>query len=125
MRHTIIGMLGAAAAAFSLSAAAHHSFAVWDMAQNIEFEGVVDTVKLRNPHMAMTLAVTNPDGSKRIINFTEGAPANMLVRRGLTPEMIAPGQKIKTIAAPRHDDPNVFFLKSIILPDGTEFRSVN
>ena len=77
MRHTIIGMLGAAVAVFSLSATAHHSFAVWDMAQNIEFEGVVDTVKLRNPHMAMTLAVINPDGSKRIINFTEGAPARL------------------------------------------------
>jgi uncharacterized protein DUF6152 len=125
MKRTISGLLGAGIAVFSLAAAAHHSFAVWDMTQNVPFEGVVDTVKLRNPHMAMTLTTTQADGTKKTINFTEGAPANMLVRKGLTPDMIAPGQKIKAIGAPRRDNPDEYFLKTIILEDGREFASLN
>ena len=108
----------------ALPAAAHHSFAIYDMSQNIEFEGVVDVVKLRNPHMAMTLVQTKADGSKETINFVEGAPANMLVRMGLDPAVIAPGQEITAIGAPRRDDPTSFFLKAIILKDGTKFVSV-
>jgi hypothetical protein len=114
-----IGIAGAAA-----PAAAHHSFAIYDMQQNVEFDGVIETVKFRNPHMAMTLTVTNEKGEKQTIDFVEGAPANMLARLGLTPGLIEPGQAIKAIGAPRRDDPNAWFLKAIILPDGTRFNAL-
>jgi hypothetical protein len=118
-------IIAAALAAFALPAAGHHSFAIYDMSQSIEFEGVVETVKMRNPHMALTLVTTQSDGSKRTINFVEGAPANMIVRMGLDPADIAPGKTIKTIGAPRRDDPNAFFLKAIILPDGKQYSIIN
>jgi hypothetical protein len=121
MTRTFIALLSAALA---LPALAHHSFAIYDMAQNIEFKGVVATLKFRNPHMAMTLTHTKPDGSSETINFVEGAPANMLVRMGLDPAVIAPGEEITAIGAPRRDDPKSFFLKAIILKDGTKFVSV-
>jgi len=124
MKRTITALFAAALAALAWPAAAHHSFAVYDMTQSIEFKGVVETVKFRNPHMAMTLIHTKPDGTKETINFVEGAPANMLVRMGLDPAVIAPGQEITAIGAPRRDDPNAYFLKSIILKDGTKFVSV-
>ena len=55
-------------AAVALPATAHHSFAIYDMSQNIEFEGVVESVKMRNPHMALTLTVKQPDGSDRTVH---------------------------------------------------------
>lgn len=116
--------LAALGATLSVAALAHHSFAIYDMAQNVEFKGVVDTVKLRNPHMSMTLTATDANGETQIINFVEGAPANMLVRLGLTPDMVKPGQEITAIGAPRRDDPNAWFLKVIILPDGTTFNTL-
>lgn len=125
MRTSLVGLLAATCTILALPAAAHHSFAVYDMSQNLEFEGVVETVKLRNPHMALTLVQTNADGSKQTINFVEGAPANMIVRLGLKPEDIAPGKKIKAIGAPRRDNPNELFLKAIILPDGQKFSVIN
>jgi hypothetical protein len=117
-------LLGIAFAACALPAAAHHSFAIYDMQQNVEFHGVVDTVKFRNPHMAMTLTVTDDNGVKRTINFVEGAPANMLARLGLRPEHIEPGQEITAIGAPRHDNPDAWFLKVVVLADGTRFNSL-
>jgi hypothetical protein len=124
MKKRLNGFLVAALAAIALPAAAHHSFAIYDMTQNIEFDGVVETLKMRNPHMAMTLTVTNPDGTKKTINFVEGAPANMIVRMGLNPADVAVGKPIKAIGAPRKDDANAYFLKAIILPDGRKYVSV-
>ena len=124
MKRTIISLFGTVLAALAVPAAAHHSFAIYDMTQNIEFKGVVETLKFRNPHMAMTLTHKKPDGTTETINFVEGAPANMLVRMGLDPAVIAPGQEITAIGAPRKDDPNSYFLKAIILKDGTRFQSV-
>jgi hypothetical protein len=72
----------------------------------------------------MTLVVTNDKGQTETINFVEGAPANMLARLGLRPEAIKPGQTITAIGAPRHDDPNAYLLKSIILSDGTQFNTL-
>jgi Family of unknown function (DUF6152) len=124
MHTRLLACLAIACATIAFPAAAHHSFAVWDMSKSIEFEGVVETVKLRNPHMAMTLVQTKPDGTKETINFTEGAPANMIVRMGLKPEDIAPGKKIKAIGAPRRDNAAEYFLKAIILPDGRKITAV-
>ena len=119
-----IAAIGAAIAVAAVPAAAHHSFAIYDMQQNVEFHGVVDTVKFRNPHMAMTLKVKDADGQERVVEFVEGAPANMLARLGLRPEMIPPGAEITAIGAPRHDNPDAWFLKVVVLADGTRFNSL-
>jgi len=118
------GLVCAALLTVSAPAFAHHSFAVWDLQQNIEFEGVVDTLNFRNPHMSMTLIQTKPNGEQEKIEFTEGAPANMMIRLGLKPDMIKPGTKIKAIGSPRKDNPNVYFLKTVILEDGTAFSAM-
>jgi hypothetical protein len=124
MKRLVSVYLGAAIAVGSVPAAAHHSFAIYDMQQDVEFHGVIETVKLRNPHMAMTLTVTTESGEKKTIDFVEGAPANMLARLGLRPEMIPVGQEITAIGAPRRDNPDAWFLKAIILPDGTRFNAL-
>jgi hypothetical protein len=118
-------LAAAALAAFVLPATAHHSFAIYDMDQSIAFDGVVETLKLRNPHIALTLTVTKDDGTQGTVRFIEGAPANMIVRMGLDPADIAVGKPIKAIGAPLRDDPNAYFLKAIILPDGRRFTFVN
>jgi hypothetical protein len=113
----------ASAVAFGMSMPAwgHHSFAVYDFDQQIPFEGVVATLSFKNPHIAMTLTHTRPDGSSETIDFVEGAPANMAVRGGLTPDMIKPGTRVTAICSPRRDNPNACFLRHIRLADGREF----
>ena len=103
-----LASLGVALAAMAAPAAAHHSFAIYDMQQNVEFKGVVDTVKFRNPHMAMTLKVKDASGREKTVEFVEGALANMLARIGLRPEMIAPGTEITAIGALSHVVLNYF-----------------
>jgi Family of unknown function (DUF6152) len=102
---------------------AHHSFAVFDFQQQIPFEGVVESVKFRNPHIELVLKSKSADGSEKLVHFIEGAPANMLVRNGIRPEHVAPGQHLKTFGSPLIADPEKFFLRVIILDDGTEYRN--
>lgn len=104
-------------------ASAHHSFAIYDMESEFTFEGTVETLRFRNPHMSLTLRESK-DGKERIVNFVEGAPANMLVRMGFDPAHIQPGQRIKAIGSPRRDNPEAYFLKTIILEDGTRFDTL-
>jgi len=106
------------------AARAHHSFAVYDFTQQIEFVGTVDTLNFKNPHIAMTLRVTDEDGESVVIDFIEGAPANMLARNGLRPDMIAPGTKITAVGSPLIEDPSKYFLRNVILEDGREFVAV-
>ena len=125
MKERWIGLLVAALAAAALPATAHHSIASYDIDQNIHFDGIVATLKMSNPHIALTLTVTKDDGTTGTISFVEGAPANMIVRMGLRPADIAPGKAIKAIGAPLRDDPNAYFLKAIILPNGQRFTFVD
>ena len=115
----------AALVAAALPATAHHSVAIYDMDQSIHFDGVVATLTLSNPHLALTLTVVKDDGTTGTIDFIEGAPAAMLVRLGLDPADIAVGKPIKAIGAPLHEDPNAYFLKAIILPSGRRFTFVD
>ena len=113
--------LPAPLAALALPAAAHHSLAAYDVDQSIHFDGVVATLRLENPHIALTLTVTKGDGTQGTVTFVEGAPAGRIAQMGLTAEDLAIGKPIKAIGAPRRDDPNLYYLKTIILPDGRRF----
>jgi hypothetical protein len=103
-------------------AGAHHSFAVYDFETQVTFEGVVDTLSFRNPHITMTLTRVLPNGEKETINFVEGAPANMVARDGLLPDMIKPGTAVTVVGSPRKDDPDAYFLRRLRLADGKEWR---
>ena len=105
----------------SVQTFAHHSFAVFDFETQIPFEGTVETLTFRNPHIAMTLKTVDENGDEIIINFIEGAPAHMLARSGLRPKMIAPGTKITAVGSPLNDDPTKFFLRLIRLESGEEY----
>lgn len=105
----------------ALNLHAHHSFAVYDFETQIPFEGVVTELKFRNPHIAMKLTVTNEGGEQETINFIEGAPANMLVRIGLRPDMIKVGTKLTAYGSPKKEDPSVYFLRKVVLENGEEY----
>ncbi len=67
-------LLLAACAALPVSLLAHHSFAIFDFQTQIPFEGTVETVKFRNPHIEKTLKSVDAEGKELIVHFVEGAP---------------------------------------------------
>jgi hypothetical protein len=109
---------------FSLPLLAHHSFAVYDFDIRIEFNGEVNALQFRNPHISMILDHHEENGDISEITFIEGAPANMLVRNGLRPDMISKGTRITVIGSPLRTDPTKFFIQRIILEDGSIFNTI-
>ena len=123
MFKTLYSLLFISTAFLSIQAVAHHSFAIYDFETQIPFDGVVESVKFRNPHIEMTLKVINQDGQEETIHFIEGAPANMMVRNGIRPEMMSPGSRVHAVGSPLIEDPSKFFLRAIRTEDGTEYSN--
>jgi hypothetical protein len=109
-------------ALLALPVLAHHSFAIYDFNTMIPYEGVVEELDFRNPHITMKLRTTDENGNEQIINFIEGPPANMLARQGLKPDMVKVGTRITAVASPLHEDKTKFFLRIIRLENGNEYQ---
>jgi hypothetical protein len=108
---------------FATQLTAHHSFAIYDFETQLPFDGVVETLKFRNPHISMTLKVINENGEEVIVDFIEGAPANMMVRNGIKPDQMKPGSKVHAVGSPLIENPSKFFLRSIRTEDGSEYSN--
>ena len=123
MKKIINNMVLLAALLVPFQVLGHHSFAIYDFETQVPFDGVVDTIKFRNPHIEMTMKIINDQGNEEIVHFIEGAPANMMVRNGIKPDMLKPGSKIHAVGSPLLEDPTKYFLRSIRTEDGTEYSN--
>lgn len=82
---------------------AHHSFpGAYDARRALVMEGVVSEFLFRNPHTFILLDVTDAGG-----NVTTWAvdmpPAMALVRGGITPETVQPGDELMVLCSPSRD----------------------
>jgi hypothetical protein len=76
-------------------ALAHHSAATeFDPNDTVSLEGVVVDVEWKNPHIWFYVDVTNEAGEVTTWGFT-GSPPGMLMRRGITQDVLVIGAEIK------------------------------
>jgi len=112
-----------AALALSLSAIgtafAHHSAAMYDFTKNVWVQGVVKDIRVINPHMSLTLIVSEGSGKARDIAF-EGHSVNNFYRAGWRPNMVRVGDKIKVRYNPRKDGLDGGFVNGFVTADGRE-----
>ena len=123
MNKLIINSIFVITCLFTTQLTAHHSFAIYDFETQVPFDGIVETLKFRNPHIQMTLKVINENGEEVIVDFIEGAPANMMVRNGIKPDQMKQGSKVHAVGSPLIEDPSKFFLRSIRTEDGLEYSN--
>jgi hypothetical protein len=94
-------LAGLALAATSGVAAAHHSFAMFDMEHPMEISGTVKEFKFVSPHTLLILQVKGQDGVVKDWMLEGGAPG-LLVREGMTSKSLKPGDEIKATINPLH-----------------------
>jgi len=100
------------------SAAAHHSFSVFNMQERIDISGTVREVQWTNPHIWVWVDVTEDDGSVTTWGL-EGMSPNFLARRGWSRTTLEPGDEITVTLNPlKSGDPGGMFI-STTAPDGT------
>lgn len=99
MRRFRATILIAASLAASGPAQAHHSFAMFDQAHEIDLEGAVREFRYVAPHTFIVLTVKQEDGTTESWTL-EGVSPSALAREGWSRTSLKPGDEIKLRIAP-------------------------
>lgn len=109
----------------SAAVQAHHSLAgVYDIRGSGSVSGILQKVAFTNPHGAMTLQVTNPDGTKTDWIMTTGS-ANTLANLGFGtggPNTVKAGDPVTITYFPARNGKPLGFIRSITLSDKREIQ---
>jgi hypothetical protein len=105
-----------AALALPLAAAAHHSFAMFDMAKTVNYTGRVKEVQWTNPHVWVELEVTS-GGKTSTLSF-EGAAISVLKRVGWTRDTVKAGDSVTVVGHPFKDGRPGGSIDHLVLADG-------
>jgi|MEHZ01.4.fsa_nt_MEHZ011219110.1_10 hypothetical protein len=101
-----------------LSIAHHNVTNVYDSSRIIEVEGVVTKAIWRNPHIQVSLLVTNENGQEEVWNTASEAMSN-LRRWNIDGEFIKPGDKVRLAGRPAHQG-NGMYISHVLTPAGIE-----
>lgn len=106
-----------AAVAIALPAAAHHSFAMFDMQKNVVKAGTVTEFRWTNPHSFMHVEM---DGADWAIEMTS---PNNLVHNGWRRSSLKPGDKVTVEYHPLRNGKNGGALVQVTLANGTVLKN--
>ena len=100
---------------------AHHSFAMFDMDQEVTYKGLVTEYKWVSPHVHITVEVRpGPDVDATTIGIwdVEGGSTNIMGRQGWTRATYKAGDPITLVGHPMKDGSKGVSLFYAIQPDG-------
>ncbi len=117
------GIMAAAilAAAHTVPAEAHHSFAMFDKSKSVTTEGVVKKVDWRNPHVFVYLDIPDAAGGTKEIAL-ECNSVNLLLRDGWTAKTLKAGDRVPVKYAPLRNGTPGGLLQTIVLPNGKKIQ---
>ncbi len=99
---------------------AHHSLpALFDTSRTVEVSGRVTAFEFLAPHSYIHLSVVDEAGIETVWEI-ESYPPGMLVRKGLTPQTLEPGQEIAVTGIPSRDGRPLMRLLTVTMPDGEQ-----
>ena len=101
------------------TAAAHHSAVQYDFTKAAKITGVVLKFQAINPHMRLTLRVTDEKGTREV--EIEGHSTNNMYRAGYRDNMIKVGDSITVYIAPLKDGSDGGYVTAALTASGTRF----
>ena len=117
-----VGLLVASIVLVGVPAAAHHSFAMFDMGKTTTYKGVITLWKWQNPHVHFTILVKpGPDVDPQTVGTwdVEGGSVNIMTRQGWNRASYKVGEPITLVGHPMKDGSKGISLFYAIRPDGT------
>lgn len=111
----------AVATALIQPAYAHHSAAAFNTETEVTVTGVVTEYSFRNPHVYMTMEVTQEDGSK-VSTEVEAGAASVIGPLGFTRDSVKVGDVVSVHGNPGRREPEALLLgRELFKEDGTYF----
>ena len=117
-----LGLVIVSVALTSISVAAHHSFAMFDMEKNVEYKGFITEWKWQNPHVHFNVLVKSGAGVEPATVGTwdvEGGSINIMSRQGWTRASYKIRDPIRLVGHPMKDGSKGISLFYAIRPDGS------
>ena len=108
------------ALAMSMTAASHHSGAMFERDKTITVEGTVKEFQYTNPHSWLLVDVKNKNGSVTTWGF-EGEGPSTLQRAGIRPSDFTPGTRLKITGRPMKDGSPAAAWVDAVRADGKRF----
>lgn len=105
--------------ALGSTASAHHSAVQYDFGRTATITGVVVKFQAINPHMRITLRVTDDKGTREV--ELEGHSTNNMYRAGYRDGMIKVGDKITASVAPLRSGTEGGYMIAAVTSNGTRF----
>lgn len=99
-------------------ALAHHSAQMYNFGKTEQLSGVVKDIRVMNPHMSLTLVVSDPKGTHEVA--FEGHSVNNFYRAGWRTGMVQVGDKIRVRFAPRRDGLEGGYVTGFVTAQGRE-----
>lgn len=124
IRSGVFRLLGAlAVGAMTVTASAHHSFAMFDMEKDVEFKGVVTEYVWANPHVHVLVRIEPGPGVDPALvglwDFECNGSITIMSRQGWTRATLKAGDPIHGVMRPLRDGNKGGALFYIIKADGT------
>ena len=119
------GLLGRAALLFSVgsvTAFAHHSYAMFDMQKEVQVEGTVKEFRYTNPHSWIVLEVKDAAGNPTEYRVEANGPG-YLARYGWKRGSLTPGDSVTVSVNPLKDGSQGGSLNKVTFKDGHELNA--
>jgi hypothetical protein len=101
----------------TLTAMAHHSFAMFDRDKEVTLVGTVREFQWTNPHAFIEMDVPDAKGTAEKWSIELNSPNN-LTRQGWKSSMLKAGDKVSVTMNPLRDGKHGGLFVSVVLPDG-------
>jgi hypothetical protein len=99
--------------ALATAAFAHHGWSDYDSSKPLDFTGTIRESGFENPHGTLRLEV------EKEVWYVVLAPPQRMRDRGLTPEMVAPGEKVRVVGYPHRERALEMRAERIVVGDKT------
>ena len=119
MHTKILGIAGLALSLFAVPAFGHHSYAMFDQTQLLNFKGTVTDFEWVNPHSWLHVSITNESGTSETWSFETSSPGG-LSREGWRADSVAAGDAIEVEFHPLRDGSRGGQLLVVSHSDGTK-----
>jgi len=103
MKLKVLSLAIIAAAAFSVQADAHHSFAMFDATKNVTLSGTVKEFEWTNPHSWLRVNVADEKTGKTVLWALELSSPARLTTMGMHADSVKPGDKVSVTFHPMRD----------------------
>ena len=118
MTFKALGLAGIGISLLAVPVLAHHSFAMFDPEQTVEFSGTVKELQWTNPHSWLQVMVADDAGEMGEWSLQMSSPGRMTLN-GWTPTTVVPGDEVTVTLHPLRDGTHGGQFLTMKLPDGS------